>query len=64
MQLWGLLSLGARVFTIFRASPAQCMEQKQCLVANDNEVGTSTIVCGFAMPEMKVELEATALRRR
>ena len=50
MQLWGLLSLGARAFTIFRASRAQCMEQKQCLVANDNEVGTSTIVCGFVRP--------------
>jgi enamine deaminase RidA (YjgF/YER057c/UK114 family) len=24
----------------------------------------TTIICGFAMPEMKVELEVTALKRR
>jgi len=30
---------------------------------SDPRPTNTTIVCGFAMPEMKVELEVTALRR-
>jgi enamine deaminase RidA (YjgF/YER057c/UK114 family) len=31
---------------------------------SDPRPANTTIVCGFAMPEMKVEIEVTALRRR
>jgi enamine deaminase RidA (YjgF/YER057c/UK114 family) len=50
---------------VFVANRADVMAVSKVLgeTFSDPRPTNTTIVCGFAMPEMKVELEATALRR-
>ena len=51
---------------VYVADPADTMAVSRILAEtfSDPRPANTTIVCGFATPEMKVELEVTALKRR
>jgi enamine deaminase RidA (YjgF/YER057c/UK114 family) len=51
---------------VYLADRADVMAVSQILgeTFSDPRPTNTTIICGFAMPEMKVEIEVTALKRR